>query len=121
MKPLYTNKKFDGLMDRFEGYLDNMESGSDPADQSKLLDRFESLVVRLEKISASGGPVAKVAAKVVEEVKGSDAAAAGDMDEAFKKACFKNVGGLIEATKKTKLNPDLLLQAVNKYLDLLNC
>ena len=44
--------KFSGLMNRFESYLDSIEN---PQDSKALLDRFESLVVRLEKVSAAGG------------------------------------------------------------------
>ena len=100
-----------------------MDAGSD-VNSKQMLDRFEALVVRLEKISAAGGGVkaAAVAGKVVAEVKKTEAPAGDvDFDELFKKVCFKNVAALLNCTAATKQNPDLLRQAVNIYLDLLNC
>lgn len=114
-------QKFNSVLDKFENYVNGVEQANFT---DKQLERFESLVSRLEKLSAGGANVAAAASQVKAEVKqaapaggaSSAPAAEKDLDVLFKSECFKNTADLIKKTKA--MENAVLTDAVKAYLEL---
>ena len=106
--------KFSGLLSRFESYIDGAE-GSQV--NNEMLDRFESLVERLEKVHYASSSQPAGATTATAAAAGSAGGASAYLQK-FKDSCFGNIPALLEVTKEQ--GNEHLLAATNHYLELLN-
>lgn len=106
--------KFASLLNRFESYVSNAEGTglSDP-----MLDRFEQLIERLEKIHYASSQQPTQPAPAGGAPAGG-ATGGSPYLQKFKDSCFINVPALLEVTKEH--GNEQLLAGTNLYLDLLN-